>query len=310
MKYVVRPDDRKVEYAIYGADKGDPIYFQHGYMASAFLGPKDGAFDQLAKKENVKIIAASMPGFGLSSSYPLGRNRKLNEWPADVLAILDAEKVTRKCHLYGVSDGCLSIAALVDGLPRERVGNVVFSCPCTPTIIPGMNEGVDSGTAMMMRNIGKPFIGDCLGVIMKCMKTKARMTMFPDIKDALLNGDEKFPEMSEIVAQSYDHGISYSHRGLVDNFGTLTEDIHWIKKFSEKIKMGHRIAITWSIDDTITPKAMQKWWLMQISGAIEMEFETGWGHMHSSIPPDNIIRIWNFLRTGEDEEDSHAATVL
>ena len=40
------------------------------------------------------------PGFGLSDSYPLGQTRKLAEWPADVLAVLDAEGIYVIIYIY------------------------------------------------------------------------------------------------------------------------------------------------------------------------------------------------------------------
>jgi len=294
-KFVRLPDGRKLEYSVYGAPNGVPIYMQHGYMGSCFVS---GPMDALAKEMGVKVIAASMPGFGLSDAYPLERTRKLSEWPADVAAVLDQENV-KKCHMYGVSAGCVHVAALARGLPEERVGNVLFCTPTAPDCVPGVSEGISPVTKLLKSLMGKPYIGDLLGWYLRNQSIVELMSVAPDCKAALLRGLKEIPADTEGQMKILEHGIKFTHRGIVDNYGTIVEPLEWLPELGNLVAKGHAMAVTSAPDDTTNPPAMQKWFQQTISGCLMMDIAPGWGHLHILFP-DTQRRIYVFLKTGKD----------
>mmetsp|Transcript_51821 Transcript_51821/g.152721 ORF Transcript_51821/g.152721 Transcript_51821/m.152721 type:complete len:413 (-) Transcript_51821:387-1625(-) len=304
-RFVRLPDGRKLEYSVTGRDDGVPVYLQHGHLGSCCMAP---CIDRLMKELGVKLIAASMPGFGLSDSYPLGRTRKLSEWPADVLAVLDAEGVTGSCHIWGVSAGCVHAAALARGLPEGRVGNVLFCAPTAPESehLAGAKEGTSVASRVVRALLARPCSGDFVAYALQRQGTMSRMRALPDVRAALVRGLREHPEETEWVIRSGEHGTSWTHRGIVDNYGTLQEELPWLPELGRLTQRGHAMAVTSAPDDTTSPPPAQKWFQAQIPGCAMMEMPPGWGHAHGMIPPGNVRRIYGFLKTGKDEAQDEA----
>lgn len=82
-------DGRRLGYAGYGDLKGKPIFEFHGNPSSR-LGSV--LFDKAAQKLGVHIIGIDRPGMGFSDYKP---NRKLLDWPDDVIELANALDIDR-----------------------------------------------------------------------------------------------------------------------------------------------------------------------------------------------------------------------
>lgn len=107
------PDGRMLGYAIYGAAQGNPLFYMHGYPGSRLEAAGMAA---IAAQIGLRIIAIDRPGMGLSSFQP---DRRLLDWPKDVVAIADHLSIDRFTVL-GVSGGGPYALACASQLP-DRV---------------------------------------------------------------------------------------------------------------------------------------------------------------------------------------------
>ncbi|KAK3939183.1 putative alpha beta hydrolase [Diplogelasinospora grovesii] len=117
---LVLADGRKLAYAIYGVTetsssaRGMPtVFYFHGYPGSHY---EAGTFDAAAKARGVRVVAASRPGMG-GSTYQA--DRRLLDWPADVLAVADHLKVDRFA-VMGVSGGGPYVLACWHALSKTK----------------------------------------------------------------------------------------------------------------------------------------------------------------------------------------------
>ena len=79
----------------------------------------------------------------------------------------------------------------------------------------------------------------------------------------------------------------------------MAEHLEWLPELQKLTETGHAFGITSASDDTTNPPLMQKWFHASVPGAVWLEFEVGWGHLHI-LPPENIERCFAFLQSGVD----------
>ena len=117
-------DSRKLGYIEYGDPKGKPVFFFHGWPGSRYSGKET---DVAAKKLGVRIISTDRPGIGLSDYQ---ENRRLLDWPDDVLELADYLKIN-SFSLMGVSGGGPYAAACAYKIPNRiyKAGIVVGLAP-------------------------------------------------------------------------------------------------------------------------------------------------------------------------------------
>eukprot|EP00930_Biecheleria_cincta_P017113 TRINITY_DN13698_c0_g1_i2.p1 TRINITY_DN13698_c0_g1~~TRINITY_DN13698_c0_g1_i2.p1 ORF type:complete len:328 (+),score=51.91 TRINITY_DN13698_c0_g1_i2:53-1036(+) len=277
-KFVELPDGRKLEYVVCGDPDGVPVVFTHGYLSSCRASE---ARAELCRKNGIKWIAVSQPGFGLSDVYPDFRQRPLTDWPQDVLAVLDHEQID-KVHLMGTSAGCVHAAALAYYLPRSRVGNVLVNTPTCPEDVLGGDTGMAIRFKLMKFVFKIPYLADFVADRLAAMDCKARISAAPDCKRAILRGEKEFPELTADALACMDHSVSFTYRGIVDNLDTIVKPLPFsLQKLQELVETGSAIGITTAPDDTTNPPFMQEWFHRQI--------------------PDNFERMLRFLLNGKDD---------
>ena len=94
------PDGRRLAFDLHGPPAGRPILLFHGTPSSR-LGWYTFGSQLLAERLNIRVIAPDRPGLGLSTFQP---NRRIIDWPADVVALADALGLDRFAVL-GYSGG-------------------------------------------------------------------------------------------------------------------------------------------------------------------------------------------------------------
>ncbi len=112
MDNTVNVHGRVLGYAEYGDPKGKPVFVFHGWPSSRLQA---SAYDGLAKKLQLRIIAPDRPGYGLSE---IQKNRTLLDWPSDVVALADKLKI-KKFAVMGVSGGGPYAAVCAYKIPRR-----------------------------------------------------------------------------------------------------------------------------------------------------------------------------------------------
>jgi pimeloyl-ACP methyl ester carboxylesterase len=129
-KVFTLPDGRALGYCEYGAPRGEPVVYCHGYPASRLQA---ALAHPLAGRLGLHIVSADRPGFGLSDPQP---GRTLLDWPKDVEALADALGLERFAVL-GVSGGGPYALACAHALPG-RVTAAVVVCGLAPLTAPGV----------------------------------------------------------------------------------------------------------------------------------------------------------------------------
>lgn len=123
-EFLSLPGDRVLCYAIYG-DRSDSatatVFFNHGLPGCHIeaLG-----YDEAARRHRLRIIAVDRPGLGGSTPVP---DRRILDWPADLLRLADALRVER-FGVLGVSGGVPYTLACLREISRARcVGGGVIA---------------------------------------------------------------------------------------------------------------------------------------------------------------------------------------
>jgi pimeloyl-ACP methyl ester carboxylesterase len=133
-KVIPLKDGRRIGYVEYGNHRGNPIFFFHGWPGSRYSGKET---DEAAKKLNIRVISADRPGMGLST---FKTNRKLLDWPDDVIELANLLKI-KKFSILGVSGGGPYVAACCYKIP-ERITKAGIVVGLAPVDIPGNLDGV------------------------------------------------------------------------------------------------------------------------------------------------------------------------
>lgn len=111
-------DGLVLAYSLYGAPKGRPVHFFHGFPNSRVLA---ALVHEKALAADVCLVAADRPGFGASSPAP---RRSLADWPQQVVALADHLGHAR-FDVIGVSCGGAYALACAAQLP-QRIGQVAL----------------------------------------------------------------------------------------------------------------------------------------------------------------------------------------
>ena len=143
-------DGRLLGYAEYGDPEGKPVFYFHGLPGSRLDWPFSDADDSAAQL-NARIIAVDRPGMGLSD---FKRDRKILDWPDDVIELADALQVDRFAVL-GISGGGPYACTCAFKIP-ERLSATAIVCGMGSAEAPGMKKGVSwtiPGKSSIMRRI-------------------------------------------------------------------------------------------------------------------------------------------------------------
>ncbi len=92
------PDGRRLGYAEYGLEGGEPIFYFHGLPASRL---EAAVMDPVACRRGVHVVSVDRPGFGLSDRAPL---RSLSSFAEDIAALASQLGIER-FGVLGVSAG-------------------------------------------------------------------------------------------------------------------------------------------------------------------------------------------------------------
>ena len=122
---LILEDGRKLGFAEYGVDNGEPIFYFTGGNSSRIEGRW---YDQEARKAGVRLIVPDRPGFGLSTFQP---NRQFLDWPDDIERLAKSLEVDRYA-VFGLSGGAPHVAAVAHRNPKKLAGAAIVSGVAPP----------------------------------------------------------------------------------------------------------------------------------------------------------------------------------
>lgn len=122
---ITLPDGRTLSYADIGHKDDYPVIYFHGFPGSRL----EAKFSRhICPQVGARVISVERPGYGNSCFY---RNRKLSEWPQDVLVLADRLGIER-FSILGVSSGGVYALACAAAIP-DRLLSV--GAACTPASV-------------------------------------------------------------------------------------------------------------------------------------------------------------------------------
>jgi len=269
-----------------GNKGGKDVYFQHGYGNTGKVIFTVPEICHAAEKLNLHLFSPSQPGFGLSSTYPLDKVRKLSEWPSDIDLILKQEQINN-FYVGGWSAGCVHALTIANAY-SDRVLGIAISTPTAPLSAELLtNSDMALPTKIVKYTFPIPYVGDLLGFLMSLMDGRQRMAAAPDVAAALdkmerlgNDGEEKWHSILNGFVTDQNRGMIKGYRGWQDNMAILNEDVPFDTKTLAAKMQGKKIIITSAADDTTNPPIMQTWWQEQLPGSELMQCKVGFGHMH------------------------------
>lgn len=290
MRWVRQSDGRLLEYTTCGRSDGAAVYWASGYFSTANFIPRYAC--DAAERLGLRLLSISMPGFGLSDSYPLDQERSLLDWPRDVELVL-AQEAVRDVFLMGTSTGCVHAAAFAHAFP-ERVLGMMMNSPTAPHEAVRGSSGMSVLTHLGKEALDLSYVGSLLAGIMALLPVRAQLLFAPDVLKAIQDM-ERLGERSEPHREISQHLLSdmaryddHTYRGVSDNMHTIVDELPFeLGELSSLTRRGLKVWITTAPDDAVNPPAMQRWWSREVLGSELLEFDAGWGHFHA-FPPENL----------------------
>ncbi|MCD4825686.1 MAG: alpha/beta hydrolase [Phycisphaerae bacterium] len=278
------PDGRRLGYAECGDPKGKPIFEFHGNPSSR-LGSI--LFDEAARRLDIRVIGIDRPGMGLSDFKP---NRKLLDWPDDVIELANALGIDR-FPIVGGSGGVPSTLACAYKIP-ERLTSVGVLFGPRPLGAPGATAGWSRSRRIQVflgRN-GPIWIGSlamkAVARVMRRNPDRALSKMFkelpePDKKAFNQPGvKQQYLDTIQEAFRSGTRGVALDYALNMKPWGFRLEDIQI------EVYLWH------GEDDTVVPPAMGRY-LAQAIPNCQARFIPGEGHF--SLLPNYVEEILNTL---------------
>ncbi|HSL29517.1 MAG TPA: alpha/beta hydrolase [Anaerolineales bacterium] len=244
------PDGRKLGYGERGPSNGKPLFYFHGSPSSR-LESDLYVSEELLGLLNVRLVAVDRPGMGISDFQP---DRRLLDWPQDVLALADHLNLER----FGVlaySLGGPYAAACAYAIP-ERLSKVGIVSGAALFTVPELIQNVNEGTRRFMNLprekpwLSHLFLGLMLGVMPRLAPTlfiKNASSLLPIPDRALISAD---PELQKRFIRAVREGMRQGTRGAhydslvtVTDWGFRLEDIQtpvllWHGEMDQNVPVG------------------------------------------------------------------------
>jgi pimeloyl-ACP methyl ester carboxylesterase len=160
--------DRSLAYAEYGDPDGTPVVFLHGIPGSHRLG---ALFRTDARERGVRLLAPDRPGYGRSSSRPLGGMREAGPF---VSALLDDAGVERGGIVAFAGDSPFALATAatrpdrvrrVDGVAGAAPPDLTDDTPSVQRLLSGLAtrapmllRGLFRGQALLAKRLDPSFV--------------------------------------------------------------------------------------------------------------------------------------------------------
>lgn len=211
------PDGRDLAVRHYGDPHGVPILYFHGHPGSRmdldFIDP-----DNLAGDLGIRIIALDRPGYGRSTEQP---GRTLNDWPQDVLAVVDELGIPR-FSVLGYSGGGPYALACAARISAARLVRTVVVAGIGPVGSPGQHRSIGwtlySGAPAPIRGPMAQLSGALASRVPdRLAVTSARMTLPRSDRTALAD-----PRVAAGLLRTWREAFRSGHQGARSDIAIYT----------------------------------------------------------------------------------------
>jgi pimeloyl-ACP methyl ester carboxylesterase len=273
-------DGRQLGFAEFGASRGQPVFYFHGWPSSRLEAE---AVERLVMQHGVRVIAIDRPGYGLSDFKP---GRTIAEWPTDVCEAADRLGIER-FNVLGVSGGGPYAAACAAKIPH-RLNRVTMVCSLAPLDGLAGTRGMAAGNRWFLHLARTaPRLAQILGEIcLERMRRRAGLIFLPQIEAGLPDCDKHSlaaPSLRDALTKSSAEAFRSGVKGPAWDgclygrpWGFRLEDIRI------PVRLWH------GEEDIIVPAAMGRRCAASIP-ACEATFCSGEGHF--SLPFNRIAEI-------------------
>ncbi|KAL6706583.1 hypothetical protein ACN47E_005339 [Coniothyrium glycines] len=295
------PDGRTLSYAVYGSPvPRTTVIYMHGFPSSRYEGK---LWHTACTKHNIRLVAPDRPGNGRSSFQA---DRRILDWPADVLALADVLKINQ-FYILGVSGGASYTLACLKEIGPERLLGA--------TIVSGLYP-VKFGTAGMLFPSRvvlwvAPWMTGLTTLLLDNMMGKASRDQDPKLFEDMMSreiddrhpGDHKaikdpanwstFVAMTRESFHRGSQGASWEARLNGSDWGFELDQLHLDK-------IGVPLALWHGSEDTNCPSAMATKAQDMMPGSV-LHLKKGEGHV-SFIFRDAYVILEDLIGQEESEE--------
>lgn len=249
----VQPDNRVVEYFVWGSEKEDatPLVVLHGSGGTGkyfnqFVFPAEAM-----REMNVKVISPSFPGHGGSDVH---RYRRITDWPiSDLVPILEREKVD-KFLMIGISYGTAHAMAVASALPKRCLA-VGLNVPYLPEDICRQADlWTDADMILREKQLEKPwFLLPALSFLSLIQSFVASgVKAYPEGKQVIQDCPDLVDAFSKDATRCFLRGVNGQAYEMLNAETTQT----WPDPRGIKVS---NIAVWYGGDDGIVPPEHGKW---------------------------------------------------
>ena len=277
-------DQRRLGYAIYGREDGYPVFYFTGGNSSRYEGKW---LATAAEEQDIKLIVADRPGFGLSDFQP---KRKFLDWPDDLIALADSLSIER-FSTFGLSGGGPHVLACAHSI-SARMDKAAVISGVAPPEMPERFDGMWAPvkliflTARYMPAMNRFALKQMAGFYSDVEGMKKRMVQAMTLPDRQLI--ERNPEIVEVFAQA----THEAHRNGID--GDALEWGLYVNPWGFKIEeIRMPVKLWYGIHDRQVPVGMGRYLAQLIPNAELVEVEDG-GHF--STINNHIEEIFAYLK--------------
>lgn len=225
------PNGRNCGYDEHGAPDGTPIFYLHGSPSSR-LEANLYVGEDLLQSLGVRLIAVDRAGMGLSDFQP---NRRLLDFPKDVLALADHLKIRRFALLAYSLGGPYGLACAF-AIPERltQVGIVSGAALFTePDLMTNINEGTRKFLTMPREKplLARLFLWMMLGVMPRVAPKKfiaSAAAVLPEADRAVVSDPEVQTGFINVIYEAMRQGTRGAfHESLlsVTDYGFRLQDI-------------------------------------------------------------------------------------
>jgi pimeloyl-ACP methyl ester carboxylesterase len=233
------------------------IFYFHGFPGSRLEGV---LLASSANSHSARLIAIDRPGMGLSTFQP---NRKLLDWPRDVLELADHLQI-ETFYVLGASGGAPYVLACVEAITRKRLLGASVVSGIYPASL-GTQE-MSTGNRVLLWTAASKWIGALTGPMMDWMIGRvARDSQHPGrLKDLFVKEMNRNPERDvkcledEDVKEKLVEALRESFRqggdGVAWDIRLLASE--WGFELAKLRTLGFRMCLWHGRGDTNVPVAM------------------------------------------------------
>jgi pimeloyl-ACP methyl ester carboxylesterase len=268
------PDGRVLGYAEYGAPDGKPLFYFHGWPSSRieFVGLKG---DEIARRLNVRIIAADRPGFGLTSYQS---HHRFIDWPKDVAALADHLGFDRFAVMSYSASSPYSLACAY-AIPDRLTSVGVVSGVGQPFSAPGATHGMPTIMLWTTARIHPRLTWMMFNMMKNTLATAPRDQLPKSAKQAMMaEADFEFIQQHpDVNGANLDGGVEALRQG---GLGPAEAGRLYWKQWGFRLEdIKTKVHVWHGEEDVNAPFAAHGKWLADKLPNVEAKFYPGEGHI-------------------------------